>query len=215
MSDGDNGSADPKEGNDPFEDTVVEILGFEDEDGEDPVSASQGGSADVRRLEEELEEQKERFVRLRADFDNFRKRADRERGEIERYALVEPVRELLPVVDNLERALAAAAQKSAGGDLQQGVEMIHRQLQDVLKRFGLTIVAARGERFDPSIHEAVSHESSAEVQAPTVIDEYQRGYRLNERLLRPALVRVAMPVEETTSTPSVAEKAPQHEPEEN
>ncbi|MGE0641344.1 MAG: nucleotide exchange factor GrpE [Thermoanaerobaculia bacterium] len=216
MSDGDNGSAGPKPGDDAFDDTVVEILGFDEEsDDREGAAGEAPASAESRRLAEELAEQKERFVRLRADFDNFRKRAERERGEIERYALVEPIRDLLPVVDNLERALAAAAQQNAGDDLRQGVEMIHRQLQDVLKRFGLTVVAARGERFDPSLHEAVSHESSAEVEAPMVIDEYQRGYRLNERLLRPALVRVAMPVEPAGRSDAAEEPAAHREPEEN
>ena len=88
------------------EDTVVEILGF-DEESEAEMPATPAPGANERRLESELAVERERYLRLRADFDNFRKRAERERGEIERYALAEPARELLPVVDNLERALAA------------------------------------------------------------------------------------------------------------
>lgn len=203
MSDSEDGRSPEETSSDPFEDTVVEILGF---DGEADAAAEQPATAgpeeadptvaaDVRGLQVELEAQKDRFVRLRADFDNFRKRAERERGEIERYALVEPVRELLPVVDNLERALAATAPHSGGEDLRKGVEMILRQLHELLRRFGLSALPAVGERFDPSVHEAVAHESSADVEAPTVIAEFQRGYRLSERLLRPSLVRVAMPEE--------------------
>lgn len=182
---------DPREdGGDPREDTVVEILGYENEPEEAPPTAPATAGIAERRLEAELAVERERFVRLRADFDNFRKRSDRERAEIERYALVEPARELLPVVDNLDRALAAAG---GADDLRRGVEMILRQLEEVLRRLGITSIPALGERFDPSVHEAVLHEESAEVAAPTVVQELQRGYRLNDRLLRPAMVKVAVP----------------------
>lgn len=185
---------------DPGEDTVVEILGFDDEDpsgagaqaAAEPESAPSVGE---RRLAHELEAQKERYLRLRADFDNFRKRAERERAEVERYALVEPLRSLLPVVDNLERALAAAAPVSGAEDLKRGVEMTLRQLEETLRRFGLAAVPALGERFDPSVHEAVMHEESEDVTSPTVSAELQRGFRLNDRLLRPAMVKVAVPRE--------------------
>jgi molecular chaperone GrpE len=173
------------------EDTVVEILGF-DEESEAEIPATPAPGANERRLESELAVERERYLRLRADFDNFRKRAERERGEIERYALAEPARELLPVVDNLERALAA---QGSSEDLRRGVEMILRQLEELLRRFGLTPVAALGERFDPSVHEAVMREESGEVSLPTVVAELQRGYRLNDRLLRPAMVKVVLPIE--------------------
>ena len=198
MSDSERNRPGAKSPEDRLEDTVVEILGFDnDDDSNGDDGSGVGGERDGRSaaLEAEIDEQKERYVRLRADFDNFRKRTERERGEIERYALVEPVRELLPVVDNLERALTSAAQQGGGDDLKQGVEMVLRQLQEVLRRFGLTVVPALGERFDPSLHEAVAHQSSNDVEAPTVVDEFQRGYRLNDRLLRPAMVRVAMPAD--------------------
>jgi molecular chaperone GrpE len=156
-------------------------------------------SANERRLESALAVERERYLRLRADLDNFRKRAERERAEVERYAGAEVARELLPVVDNLERALAAVP--GEGDDLRRGVEMILRQLEEILRRLGVTKVASLGERFDPSHHEAVMHEESEEVEVPTVVAELQRGYRLNDRLLRPAMVKVAMPADDAGQAP--------------
>jgi molecular chaperone GrpE len=198
---------------DGYDDTVVEILSLGDEaDAADAASRAGSGvaSGDVRRLESLLAAERERMLRLRADFDNYRKRTERERAEVERYALADVLRELLPVVDNLERALSVQlsgqATPSASGeasDLHKGVEMIARQFQELLKRYGLVPIVAVGERFDPSVHEAVFQEESEEVLAPTVAVELQRGYRLNERLLRPSLVKVAVPRETTDdgSTP--------------
>jgi len=174
------------------EEGEVEILGFEgasDRDEEDSPRAPRPVDDAAAR---ELADLQQRHLRLRADFDNFRKRMEREREENRRYALAEPLRELLPVLDNLERAATAQGRLE---DLQRGVEMIARQLAETLRRFGLSEVAALGEPFDPQVHEAVLREESADVEVPTVVDEMQRGYRLHERLLRPALVRVAVPIE--------------------
>lgn len=177
----------------------IEILGFEGEADADAVGVEPGPAAapaaapdEVARLRVALQAAEDRYLRLRADFDNYRKRNDREREELLRYALAEPLRTLLPVVDNLERAMVAQ-----GGleDLRKGVEMIARQLGETLRRFGLAEVAAVGERFDPRMHEAVMSEESDAVAAPTVVAELQRGYWLHDRLLRPAMVRVAVPAE--------------------
>lgn len=189
---------------DGYDDTVVEILSLGDEaDAADAAdAASNAGAAvasvDVRRLESLLAAERERMLRLRADFDNYRKRTERERAEIERFALADVLRELLPVVDNLERALSAPGMPAAAGedsDLRKGVEMIARQFQELLKRYGLVPIVAVGERFDPSVHEAVLQEESENVLTPTVAAELLRGYRLNDRLLRPSLVKVAVPRE--------------------
>lgn len=189
-----------------YEDTVVEILSLGDEaDAADPADSGAGSasgvhSVEVRRLESQLAAERERMLRLRADFDNYRKRTERERAEIERYALADMLRELLPVVDNLERALSVQGPQGGpadGSDLRKGVEMIVRQFQELLKRQGLLPIAALGERFDPAVHEAVFQEESDSVAVPTVEVELQRGYRLNDRLLRPSLVKVAVPREAT------------------
>ncbi len=211
---GDAGGQRPPDG---FEDTVVEILSIGDE-GDDEANAGAEAPASGRstvsgapgapdsggeagRMEALLAAEKERALRLRADFDNYRKRTERERADIERYALVETLRDLLPVVDNLERALSAPSEAE---DLRKGVEMIVRQFHEILKRYGLSPIPALGERFDPAVHEAVFHEETDSVTAPTVSMELQRGYRLNERLLRPSLVKVSVPKESTENGASPA-----------
>jgi molecular chaperone GrpE len=153
--------------------------------------AEEEAAPTISRLEEELAELRDRSVRTLADFENYRRRSERERDEVRRYALTEALRDLLPVVDNLERALAAGGTVE---DLKTGVEMILRQLRDLLRQRGVVEIAAQGLPFDPAQHEAVAREEQEGVAVPTVVEEMQRGYRLHERLLRPALVRVAVPV---------------------
>jgi molecular chaperone GrpE len=187
----------------------VEIVSFGDDD---PAPAAASGpaaglpSGDAARLTAELEEQRGRHLRLRADFENFRKRVEREREESARRALAEPIRDLLPVVDNLERALAAGGE---GEELRGGVELILRQLVDVLRRFGIAEIPALGLAFDPRVHEAVARVEDPAVAAPTVVGELQRGYWLNDRLLRPALVRVAVPADQgvpaAPATPAITD----------
>ncbi len=163
---------------------------------EDPPARAPAGSDEVEALRTENQELQERALRALADYENYRRRTEKERSEIGRYALFEPMREFLEVIDNLERALAATADES---DLKVGVEMILRQMQELLSRFGVQRVAALGEEFDPAIHEAVAREDDADASVATVIEEFQTGYVLHERLLRPAMVKVAMPLEDADS----------------
>lgn len=158
-------------------------------------------AAENARLTREVEELRSRSVRTLADFDNFRKRNERERDEIRRYAATEAIREFVGVVDNLERALTAGG---TADDLKRGVELIARQMQEALRRVGVQEVAAEGAPFDPAVHEAVSREESDQVTAPTVIAALQRGYLLHDRLLRPAMVRVAVPVEKPGAAANAA-----------
>jgi len=160
--------------------------------GDAPSSSSAGGKAEVEKLREEIADLRDRSMRTLADFDNFRKRSERERQDLRKYALIEPIREFLTVMDNLDLALSAGG---SAEDLKRGVEMIHRQMQDLLRRFGVQEVKAEGEAFDPTLHEAVSREESPEVKTPTVATELRRGYTLHDRLLRPAMVKVAVPAE--------------------
>jgi molecular chaperone GrpE len=151
-----------------------------------------GTPGEVARLRQEVAELRDRSTRTLADFDNFRKRSERERQEQRRFAVLEPLREMLTVADNLDLALSA---QGSADDLKRGVEMIHRQMNELLRRFGAVEVPAVGQPFDPTLHEAVSREESREVKTPTVVAELRRGYKLHDRLLRPAMVRVAVPAE--------------------
>lgn len=162
----------------------------------------EGISDKIRQLEADLVEAREQSVRVLADYENFRRRTERGRVEERRYAAEPVLRECLDVVDNLDRALAAEGESH---DLKQGVEMIYKQLQDILQRAGVEPISAEGERFDPSVHEAVARVESEEVPTATVVEEYQRGFKLHDRLLRAAMVLVAVPKEDSNSKPADAE----------
>lgn len=167
---------------------VVEGSGAESRGDSDPFGSLEGES--MEELHAKIKELRDRSMRTLADFDNFRKRVDRERSEQRRYAGGEVLRDLLAVIDNLERA--AEAQGSAD-ETRKGVELILRQTEELVKRHGVERVSATDERFDPSAHEAVVRHESDEVPEPTVVKELQAGYWLRDRLLRPALVEVAVP----------------------
>jgi molecular chaperone GrpE len=152
--------------------------------------------AELKRLQAALDEAKEGVARRQADFENYRKRIERERGEAHQRVVGDVARKLLPVVDNLARALDAekTVQSSESKEFRHflhGVELISRQLNDVLESLGIQPIASVGERFDPHIHEAVVTEPSDKYEPDTVTEELARGYRIGDRLLRPAMVKVA------------------------
>lgn len=141
----------------------------------------------------ELEEAKERIIRLHADFDNFRKRMQKEKEDWYQYASQSVLEKLLPVVDNLERALETVDNMSdEAKSLFSGVTLIKRQLVEVLEKEGVTPIPALGEEFDPNIHEAMMQVPLEAGQAENqVVEELRKGYRYKEKVLRPALVKVA------------------------
>ncbi|KJS74137.1 MAG: hypothetical protein JL56_09820 [Desulfotomaculum sp. BICA1-6] len=152
--------------------------------------------SDTEQLKKELEEKKaaaedyyNRLLRLQADFDNYRRRTAREREDFARYASTTLCEALLPVLDNFQLALGAKGQDPA--KVVEGVEMIYRQLLDVLQKEGLTPVETQGQEFDPTKHEAAMQESTDQYPDNTVISELRRGYYLKDKLLRPAMVTVA------------------------
>jgi molecular chaperone GrpE len=179
---------------DDLEATMREALAaVEAAEGERAAAPPDPGN-DVGALRQEIADLRDRSMRTLADFDNFRKRAERERQEVRRYALLEPLRDFLPIADNLERALSAGG---SADDLKRGVEMILRQMQDLLRRFGVREITAAGEVFNPAVHEAVARAESDAVGVPTVTEALVRGYMLHDRLLRPAMVKVAVPSEKS------------------
>ncbi|MDK2888006.1 MAG: molecular chaperone GrpE [Thermoanaerobacter sp.] len=168
-------------------------------EGEETAGEQGQEEVDVQELERRLAEQTalaqdyfQRLARMQADFENYRRRMNREREEWFKYASQSLVAELLPVVDNFERALAAKEDDPA--QVVAGVEMIYRQLMDVLTREGLSPVPAVNEPFDPARHEAIMQEETDSYPDNTVIEELRRGYYFKDRLLRPALVKVARAV---------------------
>jgi molecular chaperone GrpE len=165
--------------------------------GESQAAASDGTTEDeVGKLRREIADLRDRSMRTLADFDNFRKRSERERQDLKKYAQVEIIREYLGIIDNLDLALSAAGSATGTAeDLKRGVEMIHRQMLDLLKRNGVKEISALGEPFDPAMHEAVSRDEDPAVKTPTVTGEMRRGYFIYDRLLRPAMVKVSVPAE--------------------
>jgi molecular chaperone GrpE len=135
------------------------------------------------------EDYKSRYVRALADFENFRKRMEREKADFFRYATANVLRDMLPVLDNFDRALDHAEE---GDEFHKGVLLIYKQLYDVLQRHGLKPIDESGVTFDPNIHEAVVREEDDSVPNHTVLAILQKGYFLHDRLLRPALVKVAV-----------------------
>jgi len=144
--------------------------------------------SEVDKLRAERDMLIDRLARMQADFDNARKRASREQQDFRDYALADTIRALIPVLDSFERALKSSPEKS---EFHVGVELIHKQLQDVLTRLGVQAVLAAGQQFDPRYHEAIEMVDTEDARDNEVIEELQRGYKLKDRLLRPAMVRVA------------------------
>ena len=139
-------------------------------------------------LEVENQELRDRYMRTLADFENYRKRADREKQDFFKYAMGGVLKDLLPVLDNFDRALEHAEE---GDDFHKGVALIYKQLFDVLKKHGVRVIDEANVHFDPNIHEAVVTEEDPSVPSHTVLMILQKGYFLHDRLLRPALVKVS------------------------
>jgi len=171
-------------------------------DNKEPEATGDGASQQARQpdpldqlrierdgLKAERDEIKELLLRRQAEFDNFRKRTEKERSEYVQYAGTEIVREVLPVLDDFERALKVAG---ASSDYTRGVEMIYNRLYDTLKKQGLEPVESVGKPFDPHLHQAIERVESKDKADGTILEEFQRGYNFKGKLLRPSMVKVAV-----------------------
>jgi molecular chaperone GrpE len=163
---------------------------------EQKEAAAEGGdtttsTADVDELQRQRDDYYDRLLRKTAEFDNYRKRVDRDRQAMSESTAAELFRELLPLVDDLERALKADAPNEAADAYRRGVELIQRQLLELLRKRGVRPIESVGADFDPHYHQAVSYESIEGHRDGEVIEEFARGYMLGDRLLRPAMVKVA------------------------
>jgi molecular chaperone GrpE len=167
-------------------------------DGDERASgtaASGAASEDASGLETELQKLKaerdsllDRLARAQAEFENARRRATKEQQDFRDYAAADVIKSLLPILDSFERALQV---KSEPGDFRSGVELIYKQLQDALAKLGVRAIPAKGEPFDPHVHEAIEMVETSDAADHEVIEELQRGYKIKDRLLRPAMVKVA------------------------
>jgi molecular chaperone GrpE len=156
-----------------------------------PAEVPDAEAASPEALQQELERCRDRLLRTAAEFDNYRKRTERERRELADRTVEALLLDLVGVVDDFERALGADA---AGGGVEayrEGIELIHRQVLDLLGRRGVTPVDAVGADFDPNVHQAVTAEPAGERRDGEVVEQFRRGYMIGDRLLRPAMVKVA------------------------
>lgn len=153
-----------------------------------PVVEGSGTETELQKLKAERDSLLDRLARAQAEFENARRRAAKEQQEFRDFATVEAIKSLLPVIDSFERALQA---KSEPGDFRTGVNLIYKQLQDALAKLGLRAIPAKGEQFDPHVHEAIEMVETPDANDHEVLEEWQRGYKFKDRLVRPAMVKVA------------------------
>src|SRR6202790_5098809 len=176
-----------------------ELPAAEDEEETGPISitgkaADESAASETEKLRAERDALLDRLARLQAEFDNARKRAVREQQEFREFAAADVIKNFLPILDSLERALKAGGDSNSNfnsNDFRNGIELIYRQFQDALQKIGVQPIVSVGQAFDPRVHEAAEMVDTTEVPDHHVLDELQRGYKYKERLLRPAMVRVA------------------------
>ena len=154
-------------------------------------AAAEDVAAKLEDKERECAEAKERYLRLYAEFDNYKKRAQRDQLDYTKFAAEKVIKELLPVVDNLERAVAHARGAKADPSIVDGLDLIVRQFRDALEKCGCEPIEAVGKPFDPAFHQALAQVESSNQEPGTVVEEAQRGYLLHGRILRPSLVTVS------------------------
>lgn len=156
----------------------------------EPAEKEEELTAEGLGPEVELAEMKDKYLRLYAEFENYKKRMQRDKEELVKYCNESILYEILPVIDNLEMALSHATDDVSGG-LVKGVEITLREFQRVMEKFGLVPISAKGEPFDPSVHHAMSQVVRSDVEDKTVVEEYRKGYMFGEKVLRPSLVAVS------------------------
>ena len=168
---------------------------MEDEDKYESVAeqAAPSEQQELDNLKKERDSLYDRLLRKQAEFENYKKRMEREKSDYVQFASAELMKELLGALDSFDLAIRTAAADGKGGEnTLRGFELIYKQLQDTLTRFGLKPIEAKGKKFDPNFHQAVSTQAATDVEENTVIDEMRKGYTLNGRLLRPAMVSVSV-----------------------
>ncbi len=187
--DGGDRRPEPEDGMIEVQDTGQTLESVLDEEEQSALASAEEKLQSVRK---DLEDLKDRHLRKLAEFENMRKRAERERSEYFRHALGNFLRDLIPIVDGFDRALEHADPEALGSDFGQGVSMIRQQVDELWRKYGVREVDT-SQPFDPNVHEAVATEPRGDVAKDTILEVLRKGYFLNDRLLRPALVKVAVP----------------------
>ncbi len=188
-------------------------FGEESTDSSEPLSEAMSQNEDggderdtvQSELDSKIDEVKtlnDKYLRLAAEFDNYKRRAQRDQTDGIRFANEKILKDLLPIMDNLERAIQCGTDQTGNGGLLEGVELTYKQFLETLSKFGVRQISSVGELFDPAMHQAVAQVDSDTANPNTVVEEFQKGYFLHERILRPAMVTVAKdkPAEDTSSS---------------
>ena len=184
-----NGKSDNEKGSLDLEHELPPADGSEETPQPERSSTPAGEpSAELQKLKAERDSLLDRLARAQAEFENARRRSAREQQDFRDYAAADVIKPLLPVIDSFERALQA---KSDHTEFRRGIELIHKQLQDALAKLGVRAIAAKGQAFDPHHHEAIEMVETSDAADHEVLEELQRGYKFKDRLLRPAMVKVA------------------------
>jgi molecular chaperone GrpE len=160
-----------------------------EDEASQPAEQPSQVAAELENLKAEKATYLDRLARLQAEFDNYRKRAAKEQQDFRDYALADALKQVLPILDSLDRALKT--ENASTEDFRSGIDLIDRQFHDVLSKLGVEPIQAVGQSFDPNLHQAIQMVDTDEVADNHVVDELQRGYKIKDRLLRPAMVRVA------------------------
>ncbi len=190
------------------EELQEELEDIVSEGDESSRAESEGLAEELEAAREEARSNQELYLRALAEMDNLRKRNQREKEDIAKFGNENILREILPVIDNLDRAIEHAAVQESGDGLLEGVQMTLVQFNSVLQKFGVEALTSLGEVFDPAHHQAMGQIESEDIPVNHVAQEMQKGYLLNNRLLRPAMVMVAkapQPIEDNDETPQLAE----------
>ena len=181
-------------------------LSQQEQESESPLDGDQGTE---QQASEELQIFKDKYMRLAAEFENYKRRAQKDRSDSIRYANESLLKNLLPTIDNLERAIKSGIDAGASGALIEGVELTYKQFLETVGKLGVRQISSVGDPFDPSMHQAVAQIESDTAEPNTVVEEFQKGYFLHDRILRPAMVTVAKEKSdktEPTSTPGTDEE---------
>jgi molecular chaperone GrpE len=181
-----------------LEESLADADLFQPDETTDPTSAD----SQEKRAQEELQIYQDKYIRLAAEFENYKRRAQRDQSDAIRYANESLLKNLLSTLDNLERAIQCGKDAGASGSLLEGVELTHKQFLETVEKLGVRQVSSTGSLFDPNMHQAVAQVESETTEPNTVVEEFQKGYFLHDRILRPAMVTVAKEKSDQTETTS-------------
>jgi len=179
-----------------LEESLSEADLFQQDEAADPTSAD----SQEKQAQEELQIYQDKYIRLSAEFENYKRRAKRDQNDAIRYANESLLKNLLSTLDNLERAIQCGKDAGATGSLLEGVELTHKQFLETVGKLGVRQVSSTGSLFDPNMHQAVAQVESETTEPNTVVEEFQKGYFLHDRILRPAMVTVAKEKSDQTET---------------